>query len=238
MKKMAFCPAVVVLLCGFAFGQQYKVLYSFCSAANCADGEDSHGKLVFDKDGNIYGTTAAGGAYAGGAAFELSSSNGIWTESVIYSFCVNDVRNCPDGYDPMAGLTFDNMGNLYGTTEGGGSFGWGTVFELAPPSNPGGPWTETVLWSFGAEGDGQNPLSDLIFDASGNLYGTTSRGGTYGGGTVFQVVPVGQQWAENILFSFGPDAFNGYNPQAEVVFDKSGNLYGTTFEGGTMDGYG
>src|SRR5580698_80178 len=219
MKKMAFCPAVVVLLCGFALGQQYSVLYNFCSATNCADGEDSHGKLVFDKAGNIYGTTAAGGAYGGGTAFELSSSSGSWTESVIYSF--------PFGVNPMAGLTFDNVGNLYGTTEGGGSFGLGTVFELTPPSNPGGPWTETVLWSFGAQGDGQNPLSHLIFDASGNLYGTTSRGGTYGGGTVFQVVPVGQQWSENILFSFGPDAFNGYNPQAGVAFDKSGNLYGT-----------
>jgi uncharacterized repeat protein (TIGR03803 family) len=230
MKKMAFCPAVVVLLCGLAFGQQYKLLYSFCSATNCADGEDSHGKLVFDKAGNIYGTTAAGGAYGGGTAFELSSSSGSWTESVIYSF--------PFGVNPMAGLTFDNVGNLYGTTEGGGSFGLGTVFELTPPSNPGGPWTETVLWNFGAQGDGQNPLSHLIFDASRNLYGTTSRGGAYGGGTVFQVVPGGQQWSENILFSFGPDAFNGYNPQAGVAFDKSGDLYGTTSEGGTENGFG
>jgi uncharacterized repeat protein (TIGR03803 family) len=238
MKKMAFCPAVVVLLCGFALGQQYSVLYNFCSAPNCADGGAPRGKLVFDSAGNLYGTTAGGGAYGSGTAFELSSSNGVWTESVLYSFCVNDARNCPDGYNPVAGLTIDKMGNLYGTTQGGGSFGLGTVFELTPPSNPGGPWTESVLWSFGAQGDGQNPLSHLIFDASGNLYGTTSRGGAYGGGTVFQVVPAGQQWSENILFSFGPDAFNGYNPQAGVAFDKSGNLYGTTSEGGTENGFG
>jgi uncharacterized repeat protein (TIGR03803 family) len=214
-----------------ALGQaQEKVLYSFCSAANCTDGEVPYGKLVFDRAGNLYGTTAAGGAYKGGTAFELSFSNGSWTESVLYSF--------PFGVNPMAGLTFDNAGNLYGTTQSGGSFGLGTVFELTPPSGQGA-WTETVLWSFGANGDGQTPLCHLIFDASGNLYGATSAGGTYSGGTVFQLVPTnGGQWLENILLSFGPDPFNGYDPQAGLSLDNSGNLYGTTLQGGTKDGFG
>lgn len=222
------------------FGQvQYSVLYSFCSAANCTDGGAPHGKLVFDKAGNLYGTTAGGGAYQGGTAFELQSSNGNWTESVLYSFCVNNVRNCPDGDAPAAGLTFDNAGNLYGTTEGGGAYGLGTVFELAAPPDPGGSWTETVLWSFGAPGDGKAPLSHLIFDASGNLYGTTSDGGPYLGGTVFQLVPTpGGPWSENTFFSFGQDPFNGFGPQAAVAFDKSGNLYGTTVAGGAHDNDG
>lgn len=96
-----------------------------------------------------------------------------------------------------------------------------------------------MLWSFGAAGDGQTPYSHLIFDAAGNLYGTTSAGGAYGGGTVFQLVSSrGGQWSENILLSFGPDAFNGFDPQAGLAFDKSGNLYGTTLEGGKKDGFG
>jgi uncharacterized repeat protein (TIGR03803 family) len=222
-----------------AFGQiRYNVLYSFCSAANCTDGASPRGKLVSDKTGNLYGTTAGGGAYQGGTVFELIPSNGSWTESVLYSFCVNDVRNCPDGLNPIAGPTFDNAGNLYGTTEGGGAYGLGSAYELSPPSGPGEPWTETVLWSFGATGDGQTPLSHLIFDAMGNLYGTTSAGGANTVGTVFQLVRTGLQWSENILFSFGPDDFNGYDPEAAVTFDKAGNLYGTTLQGGTHDNAG
>lgn len=223
-----------------ALGQaQEKVLYSFCSAANCTDGAAPHGKLVSDGTGKVYGTTSNGGAYQEGTVFQLSPSNGAWTGTVLYSFCVNDVENCPDGGEPMAGPTFDNAGNLYGTTQGGGAYGLGSVFELTPPGQGGGPWTETVLWSFGATGDGQTPVSHLIFDAVGNLYGTTSGGGTYGGGTVFQLVPVGGgRWSENILFSFGPDPFNGYAPEAAVAFDKSGNLYGTTYEGGAHDNAG
>lgn len=93
-----------------------------------------------------------------------------------------------------------------------------------------------VLWSFGAPGDGRDPPSRLVFDTSGNLYGTAAGGGTYGGGTVFQLVPTGSgQWSENILLSFGPDPYNGAEPEAGVTFDKSGNLYGTTAEGGSHD---
>jgi uncharacterized repeat protein (TIGR03803 family) len=226
---------------------QERVLYSFCSAAGCTDGNTPHAKLVFDTVGNLYGTTIYGGSNCQqdggggcGTVFELSpASNGPWTENVIYSFCANSIQNCPDGAEPWAGLTFDKAGNLYGTTNIGGVYGLGTVFQLTPPSSQGGSWTETVLWSFGAPGDGKSPLSHLIFDASGDLYGTTSAGGTYGGGTVFQLVPTnGGQWSENVLLSFGPDPFNGYSPRAGVALDKSGNLYGTTFEGGTKDGFG
>jgi uncharacterized repeat protein (TIGR03803 family) len=232
--------ALLVMIVGVAsraLGQaQEKVLYSFCSAANCTDGAAPHGKLVFDKTGILYGTTAAGGQYDYGTIFELSLSNGSWTENVLYSFCLDTLTNCPDGANPMAGPTFDTAGNLYGTTAGGGAYGLGTVFELSPSPRKDGSWTETVLWSFGAPGDGRDPLSHLVFDTSGNLYGTAAGGGTYGGGIVFQLVPsVGGQWSENILFPFGPDPYNGAEPEAGVTFDKSGNLYGTTAEGGSHD---
>jgi hypothetical protein len=131
MRKMTLCTAMVTLICGFAFGQvQEKVLYSFCSVTNCADGASPHGALVFDSTGNLYGTTEGGGTNCQGVGgcgtvFELTpSGDGTWTETVLYSFCVNSVRNCPDGVTPMAGPTFDHSGNLYGTTHGGGPMGW------------------------------------------------------------------------------------------------------------------
>jgi len=227
---------------------QEKVLYSFCSAANCADGASPQGILVFDKTGNLYGAAAGGGSNCHqigkggcGVVFELSpSQGGTWTESVLYNFCANDIQGCPDGANPYAGLSFDKSGNLYGTTMIGGAYGLGTVFELMPPTTQGGTWTETVLWSFGATGDGQNPIARVILDSSGNLYGTTEAGGTYSGGTIFQLVPSssGNQWTENLLFSFGPDPNNGFDVKSGLIFDKAGNLYGTTFEGGAKQGFG
>jgi uncharacterized repeat protein (TIGR03803 family) len=249
VRKTTLCGAVVLFVCGFALGQaQYKVLYNFCSATSCADGGAPQGKLVLDSSGNLYGTTAGGGSNCQqndeggcGTVFELSpTQNGNWTETVLYSFCINDVQGCPDGYEPTSALIFDNAGNLYGTTQGGGAYGLGTVFELSPPANRGGSWTEAVLWGFGAPGDGAVPVSDLIFDASGNLYGTTSGGGAYvGWGTVFQLVSIsGGRWSENILFSFGADISTGVNPKAGMIFDRSGNLYGTTWQGGLKNKYG
>ncbi len=250
-KRFSKFQSLTVLAAGFlsllsvtyALGEpaEYKVLYNFCSAANCADGARPHSKLVFDKAGNLYGTTAGGGNNGLGVVFELSSSGGVWGETVLYSFCVGGVRNCPDGANPMAGLTIDAGGNLYGTTSAGGTFGIGTVFELSPSSHPGGSWTETVLWSFGTTGDGKNPLSHLYLDTSGDLYGTTSGGGAYAGGTVFRLVSqAGSQWTEDILFSFGSDPYNGFDPEAGVAPDKLGNLCGTTKLGGAKinDGWG
>jgi uncharacterized repeat protein (TIGR03803 family) len=240
---LVICVAAVVLgAAKFGFSQvgQETVLYSFCADTNCTDGAAPHGKLTFDAAGNLYGTTQGGGANCQGeggcgTVFELTPSPvGGWTETVLYSFCVNSIENCPDGAEPVAGLVFDQAGNLYGTSQLGGQYGIGTVFELSPPTNQGGAWTEAVLWSFGAAGDGRSPLCDLTFDGSGRLYGTTAGGGTSNGGTVFRLVPgAGGQWTEDILLSFGPDPGKGYGPEAGVTFDKLGNLYGTTIEGGS-----
>ena len=214
---------------------QERVLHNF----NGTDGDVPAAGLIFDNNGNLYGTTSQGGTgncYNGygdihcGTVFELSPiQGGGWTETVLYSFNWNG--NGTDGTAPLAGLIFDAAGNLYGTTYNGGTSADGTVFELTPAA--GGTWTEKVLWSFGNGTDGTAPLAGLIFDAAGNLYGTTVSGGTYGNGTVFELTPAaGGTWTEKVLWSFG-NGTDGYQPFAGLIFDAAGNLYGTTSEGGT-----
>ena len=241
---LALCVAVLFAVSVFATGQVHEaVLYSFGSNPN--DGNVPNGGLVFDSAGNLYGTAQGGGANGRGIAFELTpAAGGTWTETIIYNFCSQP--NCADGDVPRTGLIFDRAGNLYGTTAAGGTFfggtcrgaGCGTVFELAPPSIRGGIWTETVLWDF--EGslngdDGSQPLARLTWDAAGNLYGTTVNGGSsFSLGTVFELSPsLGGGWNESVLYAFcvnGPPCTDGAEPAAGVSFDKSGNLFGTTYE--------
>jgi uncharacterized repeat protein (TIGR03803 family) len=202
-------------------------------------GTEPQGPLIFDADGNLYGTTNMGGK-GRGTVFELSpTGDGGWTETVLHSF----VNNGTDGWYPRGGLTFDAAGNLYGMTSGGGTaancpvlFSCGTVFELSPTG--GGNWTETIIHSFTeTRADGFNPVDFLVIDSSGNLYGTTSLGGTYGGGTVFELTPSASgSWTETLLHSFGR-AGDGKTPYAGLVLDAAGNLYGTTSAGG-LDGLG
>jgi uncharacterized repeat protein (TIGR03803 family) len=242
MKNTFLCAALVVLGCVSALGQsQYQVLYNF-GANGPSDGNLSKGKLVFDEQGNLYGTTAEGGDAGVGTVFELSpAGKGEWTETILYSFCSQP--ECSDGSYPEAGLIFDSVGNLYGTTENGGTV-WGTVFKLSPPSQ-GGPWIETVLYTFGGNttGDGCYPEGKLLFDTKGNLYGTTSQcgGGSISAGTVFELTPVGDgTWQEVVLHRFCSDSKcrDGADPNAGVTFDTAGNLYGTTYAGGGGGGIG
>ena len=143
-----------------------------------------------------------------------------------------------DGQNPHAGLVFDSSGNLYGTTVNGGMYNsGGTAFELSPAG--GGGWTESFLYSFGNGTDGANPYAGLIFDNSGNLYGTTGNGGLYSGGTVFELSPISgasnRCCREIVVYNFGANAADGQNPHAGLVFDSSGNLYGTTVNGGVKN---
>ena len=149
---------------------------------------------------------------------------------MLYSFCP---RNCRDGAFPFASLIFDQAGNLYGTTYEGGAHGSGTVFQLAP--NADGNWRESVLHSFCSRtncGDGAFPFASLIFDQAGNLYGTTEDGGAHGdGGTVFKLAPNADgSWRESVLHSFcsRTNCGDGAQPEAGLIFDPAGNLYGTT----------
>ena len=141
-------------------------------------------------------------------------------DNVLHSF-----QGGTDGSYPQAGLIFDASGNLYGTTFQGGIVGVGTVFELTPAG--GGTWTEKVLYSFNGT-DGNGPIGGLLFDAAGNLYGTTVGGGTYLAGTAFELTPAGGgTWTEKVLHSFG-NGTDGTSPYAGLIFDAAGNLYGTT----------
>ncbi len=212
--------------CGTVFevsGEREAVLYSFQGGP---DGWASLGGLVRDKKGNLYGTTAGGGAYGYGTIFKLAEK----TKTILYSF-----QGTPDGAYPTSALTQDSEGNLYGTTSNGGvnggAYGGGTVFKLDINGN------ETVLYSFCSQlqcSDGENPSprSTLTMDASGNLFGTTFYGGNIGAGTVFKVDTKGN---ETVLHSFCTalgECSDGANPEGGLVMDSSGNLYGTTTEGG------
>ena len=151
-------------------------------------------------------------------------------EKVLYTFCT--VGNCTDGYFPVANLIFDTAGNLYGTTSGGGDYGYGTVFQLVAGAN--GTWTEKVLHSFKLGGrDGLQPEAGLVFDASGSLYGTTVIGGAHDGGTVFKLTPqTNGNWKEEVLHNFKEEGKDGSGPLAGLIFDADGSLYGTTVGGG------
>jgi uncharacterized repeat protein (TIGR03803 family) len=212
---------------GFAtisFAASQKVLYSF--TATKGDGAFPFAGLVFDANGNLYGTTNNGGPSGDGVVFELSPNpNGEWSETVLHAF------NWTDGAHPEANLIFDGAGNLYGTTVFGGADGKGTVFELSPTA---GRWTETVLHNFSDTDGDEHPHAPLVFDSSGNLYGTTAGRPSFG--TVFELSPaIDGSWTETILCDFAADVDgkeNGWNPYGGLVIDAAGNLYGTTSSGG------
>ncbi len=203
-----------------------RVLHAF----DRSDGDNPEGALVEDSVGNLYGTTVSGGS-GGGTVFKLAPDG---TESVLHSFTGGS-----DGSEPV-GLIMDEAGNLYGTTRYGGSAGCegsgcGTVFKLAPDG------TETVLYAFAGENDGTFPNSGVIEDKAGNLYGTTDEGGNtgcgYGCGTVFKLAPSG---TETVLYAFTGGS-DGATPSAGLIEDSTGNLYGTTYQGGNnscTDGFG
>ena len=210
-----------------------SVLYSFCTLTNCADGASSYAGLIFDAAGNLYGTTAYGGASGGGIVFKLTlNPDGRWTESVLYTFCT--LTNCVDGGFPAASLIFDRAGSLYGTTVVGGAHDFGTVFQLTPTAD--GRWKEKVLHHFTDGKDGASPYATLIFDAAGNLYGTTMFGGTSSNGNVFKLTPRADgSWKLSVLYSFCSvtNCGDGGEPFAGLIFDQGGNLYGTTWVGGS-----
>jgi uncharacterized repeat protein (TIGR03803 family) len=186
--------------------------------------------LLADSAGNLYGTTFEGGSTGHGAIFELSPAvGGGWTETVLYNF---GEKPGEVEYGPQSGLTLDAAGNLYGTRSTGGANGFGMVFELSPAG--GGSWTLKSLHNFTGT-DGDYPESNVVFDSAGNLYGTTFFGGGYG--NVYELSPTaGGNWVERVLHTFRVNGHDAHNPDAGVVLDSAGNLYGTTREGGTNFG--
>ena len=166
----------------FKTGWTETVLYAFAYQ----DRIEPSGGVIFDASGNLYGTTSYGGDHNLGAVYKLTHhADGTWSPSFLYSF-----RGTPDGQDAYTPLIFDNAGNLYGTTNGGGPYLDGTVFKLTPSA--GGTWTETILYGFTGGADGGAPLFGVIMDNAGNLYGTTTLGGLVPrgqAGVVFEITP-------------------------------------------------
>ena len=239
--------------------------------------------MSFDAAGNVYGTTANGGTddscFSGcGTIFEITPSNGGWTENIIFDFLAIGT-----GYAPTCGLVFDGNGNLYGTASGGGA-GYGTVYEL---TRSGSSWSQTVLYNFHGQNDGGFPYAGLLLDggnlygaaaginvdggppstafelspnngnwdfqvlsvipaisgpfatptmdAAGNLYDTTAVAGPDWSGTVFKLTPSNGSWIYTGLYAFGLcDTNNGCDPTSGVVIDAAGNLYGTAQSGGNL----
>jgi uncharacterized repeat protein (TIGR03803 family) len=203
-----------------------------------SDGGEPLAGLAIDSQGNLYGTTAVGGTYSLGTVFELSpNSEGGWTETVLHSFAGG-----LDGAYPQSTPTVTN-GVIYGMTYAGGGnscigalSGCGVIYQLTQGTSG---WTESVLYRFANASDGAFPYANLVLDPRGNLYGTTTQGGylsgncaPYGCGNVFQLRHTGSGWALNTLYSFTYDS-DGTAPFGGVLFDKAGNMYGTTSGGGS-----
>jgi uncharacterized repeat protein (TIGR03803 family) len=227
-----------------------QVLYSFQGGAN--DGAVPAGGVVLDKQGNLYGATTGGGP--AGTVFQLSppaQKGDPWTETLIYEF---QGERSQDGSEPNGGLIMDAAGNLYGVTAYGGTgnckllgnlYGCGTVYELSPPQQQGGAWTETILYSFPTAEQGYLPNGNLVFDSAGNLYGATEFGGGRGTtcndfyeycGAVFELSPPktkGGKWTEKVLHAFAGGT-DGANPNGGLVLDSNGVVYGTTYSGGNQ----
>jgi uncharacterized repeat protein (TIGR03803 family) len=196
-----------------------KVLYAFKGGS---DGSTPQSFLIEDSGGRLYGTTSAGGAYGGGTVFRIAGSK----ETILYNF-----GSASDGSAPLGGLIFDSAGNLYGTTSAGGASGNGTVFMLSPK---GSSWTETILYNFGTGTDGAIPYAAVALDSAGDVLGTTSAGGTYSYGTVFELSKA-NSWAETIVYNF-EDQDDGAVPYAGLIADGLGNFYGAATEGGSQGG--
>ena len=213
------------------------------SSYNPGDGDNlSSSNLLVDHEGNLYGTTVDGGLVAGnqvgfGRVFELSPVvGGGWTEKTIYIF--NGYKT--DGSGPSGNLTWDEKGNIYGTTQGGGAYNNGTAYELSPASD--GTWTERVIYSFPTQTNPYFPGGGLVFDTHGSLFGVTPYGGspndggcsTFGGcGMVYELSPSADgQWTGKFIYEFGASSADLIYPQPYLVIDSNGNLYGTAFNSG------
>jgi uncharacterized repeat protein (TIGR03803 family) len=204
----------------------FAVLYSFPGGAK---GECPSAPLTMDAKGNLYGTTYEGGdlTCACGTVFELSPMGKTWKATALHNFHAQS----GDGAFPNMGLVFDTKGNIFGAAEYGGANDEGAIFEI--PVKGGGFGPEVVLASFHYSTTGEFPSGDrLAIDSAGNLYGATNYGGVSGYGTIFKVMNKKGSYSLTVLYSFcaKTNCTDGGLPNGGVVRDRSGNLYGTTYD--------
>src|SRR5271157_4672883 len=196
-------------------------LYSFGGSATY-DGSYPYGRVIFGSDGSLYGTSLGGGVQGNcastlligcGTVFDLTSSNGSWTKTTLWSF---------QQAGPIGGVALDQRGYIYGTTDIGGQYTDGSVYQLTPS---GSGWTLNTLYSFSGS-DGYDVFAGVILDSTGNLYGATINGQPSGGAVVFKLTPSDGNWAYSALYTI-PGLYGG-GPAGDLVMDAAGNLYGTT----------
>ena len=197
-----------------------NVLYNFASSNEAGP---RYGDLIWDQQGNIYGTTLEGGVNNKGTVYQLTPSGNGWQENILHSF------DGLDGFLPYAGVVFDNKGNLWGTTAYGGVDNDGTIFELTYV--PGVGWQETVVYQFlgdnGGGVDEEYSFAGVVFDRAGNVYGVTNTGGPENAGAVFELSPSGKTYTFKVLYRL-PAVSPNCGPSASLTLDAAGNLYGTT----------
>ena len=235
--NLSFSAAIAALAIAFvltvvarqpAQAQAFKILHTFTGGQ---DGANPYSGVTFDKAGNLYGTAYYGGTGDYGTVYQLKHKGSGWTFNPLYSFAGGS-----DGAYPQARVIFGPNGTLYGTAFIGGSYGYGTAFNLRPSAAACRtalcPWKETVLYNFTGGTDGGYPgYGDLTLDQAGDIYGTTQTGGK-SMGVVYELTPPGSWNLESVLYAFSGRDTDGAFPFNGVIFDNAGNLYGTTWAGG------
>jgi uncharacterized repeat protein (TIGR03803 family) len=222
VKRFVAIFAVVLALALTAGASTEKILWDFKGGSDGSGPWSNY--FISDAKGNLYAATAAGGTYGAGTVFMLTPAG---KETILYEF---KGQSNGDGNAPHGHLTFDAKGNIYGTTQAGGTNGTGTVYELSPKS--GGGWKEKVLYSFSAAGaDGADPSAGMTIAADGTMYSTTPDGGAFGAGTVFSLRKTSTGWKQTVIQNLNGSSNGGY-PYEGLMMDAAGNLYGAAPTGG------
>jgi uncharacterized repeat protein (TIGR03803 family) len=222
VKRFVGIFAVVLALALTAWASTEKVLWNFAGGSDGSEPWSNY--FISDAKGNLYAATGFGGTYSDGVVFMLTPAG---KETILYEF---KGQANGDGAYPHGRLAFDAKGNIYGTTQGGGTNGTGTVYKLSPKS--GGGWTEKVIYTFSAAGaDGTDPSAGMTIAADGTMYSTTPDGGAFGAGTVFSLTKTTKGWKQTVILSLNGSSTGGY-PYEGLMMDAAGNLYGAAPTGG------